>query len=101
MFPSVSLPPTQDPASPIDLTVAHVMPVQVTQRWANTLPLVAGKTTFVRVFLEPGGGTAADMPPVLGWITSESCLPGRLEAINSATPVPMSPGTIQMVGAAG
>ncbi len=88
MFPSVSFPPTQDPASPIDLTVAHVMPVQVTQRWANTLPLVAGKTTFVRVFLEPNGGTAADMPPVLGWITSESCLPGRLEAINSATPVP-------------
>lgn len=83
--------PTPVPSSPVDLTVAHVMAIQASQKWDNSLELAAGRETALRVFVNLGGGAAADLHgPVMGYLYSPECLPELGLDSSWASPLPVS-----------
>jgi hypothetical protein len=51
--------------SPLDLTVSRIEVVQATQDVSNTVPLVEGKSTVARVFLNLGSESSAIQPPLV------------------------------------
>ena len=71
-------PPIEDSSAPFDYTIAHMMSVQATQNWVNQIPLVAGKETSLRVFVDTGGDTTAYGPLVFGTLTEPNCIAGYL-----------------------
>jgi hypothetical protein len=83
--------PSPIPGAALDFSVANVMAFQASQNWANSLPLAAGRSTSVRVFVNLGSSNAADLQrPITGSIYSTGCIPETGLWSREATPLPVS-----------
>ena len=63
-------------ATTLSPTITHIEITQATQDEGNTVPLIAGKPTFVRVYLDCGEGCSA-MPGVTGVLEVSGPAGGR------------------------
>jgi hypothetical protein len=82
---------TPSPGAALDLSVAHVMVVQASQKWNNSLQLAAGRETAVRAFIDLGSSNSADLHASVGGILySRDCLPETGLSSNAAMPLAVS-----------
>ncbi|MEZ4663548.1 MAG: glycosyl hydrolase family 18 protein [Caldilineaceae bacterium] len=104
--------PTDTPASAVDLAISSLEVTQAVQDAANSVPLVADRATFVRVFAKVNGGTASGVEvsasaaqngQPLGVIKTSaatiSSAPTRADAastINLTLPMTWTKGTIDL-----